>query len=107
MKGLNVQNWLDQTILKIRQYSDRPILVRMHPGDKKIKQTLKINHRNVTVSPQERPLTVDLKNAFAKSTKINDGDRAAAVRSLIDERYCEDIIDVLVNMKNYINKHKK
>jgi hypothetical protein len=65
MKGLNVQTWLDQTILKIRQYSNRPILVRMHPGDKKIKQVLKINHRNVTVSPQERPLTVDLKNAWA------------------------------------------
>jgi hypothetical protein len=65
MKGLNVQNWLDQTILKIRQYSSRSILVRMHPGDKKIKQALKINHRNVTVSPQDRPLTVDLKNAWA------------------------------------------
>jgi hypothetical protein len=65
MRGLNVQNWLDQTILNIRQYSDRPILVRMHPGDKKIKQVLKINHRNVTVSPQDRPLTVDLKNAWA------------------------------------------
>jgi hypothetical protein len=65
MKGLNVQSWLDQTILKIRQYSSRPILVRMHPGDKKIKQVLKINHRNVTVSPQERPLIVDLKNAWA------------------------------------------
>jgi hypothetical protein len=65
MKGLNVQNWLDQTILKIRQYSNRPIIVRMHPGDKKIKQVLKINHRNVTLSPQERLLTVDLKNAWA------------------------------------------
>ena len=65
MKGLDVQHWLDQTVLKIRQHSDRPILVRMHPGDKKIKQLLKINHRNVTVSPQERPLTVDLKNAWA------------------------------------------
>jgi hypothetical protein len=65
MRGLNIQNWLDQTILKIRQYSDRPILVRMHPGDKKIKQVLKINHRNVTVSAQERPLSYDLKNAWA------------------------------------------
>jgi hypothetical protein len=64
MKGLSVQSWLDQTILKIRKYSDRPILIRMHPGDKKIKQILKINHRNVTVSPQERPLAVDLKNAW-------------------------------------------
>jgi hypothetical protein len=32
---------------------------------------------------QRARLTVDLKNAFAKSTKINDGDRSAAARSLI------------------------
>lgn len=65
MKGLHVQNWLDQTILTIRQHSDRPIVVRMHPGDKKIKLTLKINHSNVSISPQERPLVLDLKNAWA------------------------------------------
>jgi hypothetical protein len=38
---------------------------------------------------------------------IDGTEKDDAVRSLIDERYCEDIIDVLVNMKNYINKHKK
>lgn len=64
MKGLNVQHWLDQTILTIRQHSDRPIVVRLHPGDKKTKLTFKINHRNVSVSPQERPLVLDLKNAW-------------------------------------------
>jgi hypothetical protein len=35
MKGLTVKDWLDQTVAKIRQYSDRPIVVRAHPGDKK------------------------------------------------------------------------
>lgn len=80
MNGLNVQTWLDQTILKIRQYSDRPILVRMHPGDKKIKQVLKINHRNVTVSPQERPLTVDLQHAWA--TVVHNS--SPSVASLIE-----------------------
>ena len=32
---------------------------------------------------QRARLTIDLKNAFAKSTNINDGDRSTAVRSLI------------------------
>jgi hypothetical protein len=32
---------------------------------------------------QRARLTVDLKNAFAKSTNINDGDRSIAIRSLI------------------------
>lgn len=65
MRGLSVQQWLDQTILQIRQYSrKRPIVVRLHPGDKKIKSILKINHKNVRVSTNER-LQDDFKNAWA------------------------------------------
>jgi hypothetical protein len=33
MFGNNQEDWLDNTINKIRQHSDRPIMVRMHPGD--------------------------------------------------------------------------
>jgi hypothetical protein len=33
MFGNNQEDWLDQTILKIQKHSDRPIVVRMHPGD--------------------------------------------------------------------------
>jgi hypothetical protein len=41
MAGLSVQQWLDQTIAQIRQYSrKRQIVVRTHPGDKKIKSIL-------------------------------------------------------------------
>lgn len=64
MKGLNVQTWVDDTINKIRNYSKRPIVVRTHPGDKKIKQILKVNHKNVRVSTNER-LVDDFKNCWA------------------------------------------
>jgi len=65
MGGLSVQAWLDQTVNQIRQHSrKRPILVRTHPGDKKIKSILKINHKNVYLSTNER-LIDDLRNAWA------------------------------------------
>jgi hypothetical protein len=31
--GNDQERWLDKTITKIRKHSDRPIVVRMHPGD--------------------------------------------------------------------------
>lgn len=65
MGGLPVQTWLDQTIIKIRQHSDRPIVVRKHPGDKKADEYIKINHKNVSVSPKGRPLFQDLSGAWA------------------------------------------
>lgn len=65
MGGLGVQQWLDNTISKIQSLSKRHIVVRTHPGDKKVKSYLKINHRNVTVSPPERTLIQDLSEAWA------------------------------------------
>lgn len=35
MKGLPVTDFCHKTIKKIRKYTDRPIIVRVHPGDKK------------------------------------------------------------------------
>lgn len=65
MRGLSVVDWLNQTILQIRQYSrKRPIIVRAHPGDKKIKSMLRINHKNVYLSTNER-LVDDFKNCWA------------------------------------------
>jgi len=65
MQGLSVQQWLDETIVKIKKYTDRAIVVRAHPGDKKTKAYLKINHKGVSVSPDNRLLIDDLKNAWA------------------------------------------
>jgi hypothetical protein len=35
MCGTSVQQWLDNTVAEIRKYSNRPIIVRKHPGDRK------------------------------------------------------------------------
>lgn len=64
MKGVNSIQWLEQTINSIKQYSDRPIIVRAHPGDKKTRGFIKLNHKNVHLSSNER-LIDDLKNAWA------------------------------------------
>lgn len=65
MRGLSAQTWLDQTINTIRQYSKkRHIVVRTHPGDKKIKKILQLHHKNVSISTKER-LVDDFKNAWA------------------------------------------
>jgi hypothetical protein len=64
MQGVRIQQWLDNTVLKIRQYSKRKIVVRTHPGDKKINNILKINHKNMFLS-NNKNLTDDLKNCWA------------------------------------------
>jgi hypothetical protein len=60
-KGFNMfidqESWLDDTIAKIRQYSNRPIMIRMHPGDgtreKQIHKTRKKYRKAVTISYHE------------------------------------------------------
>lgn len=71
MEGQDVQQWALQTIKKIRQYSDRPIVIRPHPGDKHAKvylqpnKTMLKNLPNVKISPQGRSLEEDLHKAWA------------------------------------------
>ena len=64
MRGLDVIEWMNSTILEIRKYSKRPIVVRAHPGDKKISSYLKINHKSVSLSTKT-DLREDLQNAWA------------------------------------------
>jgi len=64
MRGLSSIDWLNRTITEIQKYSNRPIVVRAHPGDKKIKAVLQIQHKNVTLSTTEK-LVDDFKNAWA------------------------------------------
>jgi len=64
MGGLDVIQWMNATILEIRKYSQRPIIVRSHPGDKKISGYLKINHKSVLLSTK-LDLREDLQNAWA------------------------------------------
>lgn len=64
MGGLDVIQWMNSTILEIRKYSSRPIVVRAHPGDKKIGTHLKVNHKLVSLSTKT-DLKEDLVNAWA------------------------------------------
>ena len=64
MRGLDVIEWMNSTILEIRKHSKRPIVVRAHPGDKKIRSYLKINHKSVSLSTKT-DLREDLQNAWA------------------------------------------
>jgi hypothetical protein len=64
MRGLSVIDWLNRTIGDIRNYSQRPIVVRTHPGDKKIRRILQVRHPNTTMSFKP-DLKDDLKNAWA------------------------------------------
>ena len=64
MGGISSIDWLNKTINDIRKYSNRPIVVRAHPGDKKIKSILKINHKNVSLSTKEN-LVDDFRGAWA------------------------------------------
>ena len=63
MKGVPVQQWLDETINKIKTFTDRPIIVRPHPGDKKWRNYLRITHKNVTLSTNH--IKQDLQGAWA------------------------------------------
>ena len=64
MRGIDVIQWMNSTILEIRKYSNRPIIVRAHPGDKKISGHLKINHKSVSLSVN-LDIRDDLRNAWA------------------------------------------
>jgi hypothetical protein len=70
MSGTDVQQWALETINKIRYNSDRPIVIRAHPGDKNATNYLhpkftKIkNFKNVTISAFDKPLEQDLDNAW-------------------------------------------
>jgi hypothetical protein len=66
MRGRNLMQWLDETFGRIRQYSDRPIVLRWHPGDwKNFPAGTDFTPYNVILSPQERHITQDLVNCWA------------------------------------------
>ena len=82
MGGLDVQTWLDQTIAQIRQHSrKRQIVVRTHPGDKKIKSILKIYGKGVQLSVNER-LVDDLKGAWATVVYNSSPSVASAIEGV-------------------------
>jgi hypothetical protein len=64
MKGFPVTSWLDKVVLEIKKYSDRPIIVRGHPGDKQASRYLRDKPGYYTISKNPSILD-DLKNSWA------------------------------------------
>ena len=77
MRGLNVMQWLHQTIDEIQKRSKRLIIVRAHPGDRRSKDYLKLNRPGVMISRNSLFLD-DLHNAWAVIT-YNSSPGVAAV----------------------------
>jgi len=65
MKGMDVMQFCNNVIRQIQKHTDRPIVVRGHPGDGKTNQYLKLNIPGVSISQKDIPLVDDLKNAWA------------------------------------------
>jgi hypothetical protein len=73
MKGLDNQDWARDVITRIRQFSDRPIIIRGHPGDRRAGKYLNPKEKayklhgldNVHISDRlNRSLQMDLNNAW-------------------------------------------
>jgi len=90
MNGKDVQQWALDTITQIRKYSDRPITIRPHPGDKQAKvylqphKTILKNLPNVKISPLDRPLEEDLRKAWA----VVNHNSSAVVGPIINGYHC-------------------
>ena len=73
MGNYDVIDWTVSTINIIRQHSDRPIVIRAHPGDKGSREYLDTKHiikklghmKNITLSQTGTTFIADLKNCWA------------------------------------------
>lgn len=65
MCGVDVQRWLDKTVKRIRSYSNRPIVVRKHPGDRRQNSLTFSKDYTISTSPS---ILDDFKNCWATVT---------------------------------------
>lgn len=85
MSGQQLMAWLIKTIIKIKKYSDRPIVVRFHPGDKNVldhKRALaRYRIKNVAISSKPNILE-DFKHAYAVVNYNSSPAVAAAIEGI-------------------------
>lgn len=67
MGGKSVLAWLDDTLAELRQYTDRPILIRAHPGNQEITREIKIKQPACVIS-DAADIRTDLDHAWATIT---------------------------------------
>ena len=87
LKGIDNFSWCVNVINNIRKYSQKPIIVRAHPGDRRaglyINKIKQLNLKNVKIS-QGQPLLVDLQNGWA----VVNHNSSAAVGPIIYGYHC-------------------
>jgi hypothetical protein len=81
MGDLNVMEWCNSVIDKIRMYSNRNIVVRAHPGDKSAKNYLKLEKKNVIIS-KNPSIIDDLKGAWATVTYNSSPGVVSAIQGI-------------------------
>lgn len=89
MSGLDTHVWVKSTVKKIRQYSNRKIILRTHPGDKKAYDYFKNwkylnNFENVYLDKQNNTLDQSLYDAWA----VVNHNSSAAVGPIIKGYHC-------------------
>jgi hypothetical protein len=85
MDGQQLMPWLVKTIMEIKKYSDRKIVVRFHPGDRNSSKhksaLLRYNLQNVFVTSNESILT-DFKTAHVVVNYNSSPAVAAAIEGI-------------------------
>lgn len=83
MGAVDVMDWCNKTIKKIKQHTDRPIVVRTHPGDAKRARSYikKLKDQSIHVSRKPN-ITDDFKNAWACVTYNSSPGVAAAIEGV-------------------------
>ena len=82
MAGLDVMQWCNKTIKKIKQYTDRPIVVRTHPGDKRAQQYIK-QLKDPSVLISRKPSIIDdFRNSWATITYNSSPGVASAIEGV-------------------------
>jgi len=81
MKGLPVTDWLERTVDEIKKHTDRPIVVRGHPGDKDAANYLQTKPGRYRVSTNGSILE-DFKDAWATITYNSSPGVASSIEGI-------------------------
>ena len=81
MGGVDVMDWLHSTIKTLKQHTDRKIIVRAHPGDKRSKNYLILKEPGVKIS-QNADIRTDLSKAWATVTYNSSPGVASAIEGV-------------------------
>lgn len=107
MRGQDLMIWLRETIKSIKSYSDRPIIMRWHPGDWKNFSRYEsiLREYKIKISLQERHILEDLKNAWALVCHNSTPSSVAVIEGVPafitdDPAYCQAGAVVNLNLNN-------